>query len=106
MDHFAHADLMWKPAKRVTTTVGYAGSFVRGNTTFLNPLTPSGTLDYDYMLPYGAITIDIYRGFSYKMGWNYYGFNEKGNTNPFGLATIPLQDFDGSNATFSVRYAF
>ena len=105
-DHFAHAGLMWKPTKRVTTSVGYAGSFVRGNTTFLNPLAPSGTLDYNYMQPYGSILIDVYKGFSYKVSWNYYGFNEKGNTSPFGLATIPLQDFNGSTATFAFRYAF
>ncbi|MGH9739087.1 MAG: hypothetical protein ACRD4X_10945 [Candidatus Acidiferrales bacterium] len=105
-DHFAHADVMWKPAKRVTTTLGYGGSFVRGSTIFLNPLTPSGTLDYNYQLPYASVTVDVYRGFSYKMAWNYYGFNEAGVTNPFGLAAIPLQDFNGSNATFSIHYAF
>jgi hypothetical protein len=53
-----------------------------------------------------SITIDIYRGLSYKMAWNYYGFNETGATNPFSLAPIQLQDFNGSNATFSIRYAF
>lgn len=105
-DHFAHADLMWKPTKRVTAVLGYGGSFVRGSTTFLNPLTPSGTLDYNYLTPYGSVTVDIYKGFSYKAAWNYYGFNEEGTTNPFGLAAIPSQNFNGSNATFSVRYAF
>ena len=105
-DHFAHAELMWKPVKRVTTMIGYSGSIVRGNTIFLNPLAPTGTLDYNYLLPAGSIRIELYKGLSYKMAWNYYGFNEKGNDAPFGLASIPLQDFNGSNATFSVRYAF
>lgn len=105
-DHFAHADVMWKPTKRVTASLGYGGSFVRGNTIFLNPLTPSGTLDYNYQMPYGSIVIDMYKGFSYKIGWNYYGFNETGDTDPFGLAAIPLQDFNGSNVTFSARYSF
>src|SRR6202161_86846 len=105
-DHFAHGAMIWKPMKRVTATVGYGGSFVRGNSTFLNPLTPSGTLDFNYQRPYGSIAIDVYKGFTYKMSWNYYGFNETGATNPFGLAAIQLQDFNGSNATFSVRYAF
>jgi hypothetical protein len=105
-DHFAHAAVMWKPAKRMTAMVGYGGSFVRGNSIFLNPLTPSGTLDYDYQRPYASVAIDVYRGFAYKMAWNYYGFNETGNTSPFGLAAIPSQDFNGSNATFSFRYAF
>ncbi len=57
-DHFAHADLIWKPAKRVTATLGYAGSFVRGNTIFLNPLAPSGTLDYNYLT---AIRLNLHR---------------------------------------------
>jgi hypothetical protein len=105
-DHFAHAAVMWKPMKRVTAMVGYGGSFVRGNTTLLNPLTPSGTLDFNYQRPYGSIAIDVYRGVTYKMSWNYYGFNETGSTGPFGLAAIRLQDFNGSNATFSFRYAF
>jgi hypothetical protein len=105
-DHYAHADVMWKPFKRVTTGLGYGGSFVRGNSIFLNPLATSGTLDYNYQSPYGFINLEIGKGFSYKMAWNYYGFNQKGNTNPFGLAIIPLQDFNGSNATFSFRYSF
>ncbi len=105
-DHFAHAAMMWKVTRRVTATVGYGGSFVRGTTIFLNPLTPSGTLDFNYQRPYASIAIDVYKGLTYKMSWNYYGFNETGNTNPFGLAAIPLQDFNGSNATFSFRYSF
>ncbi|MGB9404115.1 MAG: hypothetical protein WCA98_11280, partial [Candidatus Acidiferrales bacterium] len=106
IDHLAHAAVIWKPMKRVTTMVGYNGSFVRGNTIFLNPLTPSATLDYNYQTPYASIAIEVYRNVTYKMAWNYYGFNETGNTSPFGLAAIPLQDFNGSNATFSFRYAF
>jgi hypothetical protein len=105
-DHFAHAGLIWKATKRVTAMVGYGGSFVRGNTIFLNPLTPSGTLDFNYQKPYASIVIDLYQGFSYKMAWDYFGFNETGATSPFGLAAIPLQDFNGSNATFSFRYSF
>jgi hypothetical protein len=105
-DNFAHAAVIWKPAKRVTASVGYGGSFVRGNTIFLNPLTPSGTLDFNYQRPYASLELAVYRGFTYKMSWNYYGYNETGNANPFGLAPIQLQDFNGSNATFSFRYAF
>jgi hypothetical protein len=79
---------------------------VRGNTIFLNPLAPSGTLDYNYETPYATVIIDVYKGLKYKMAWNYYGFNEAGNTTPFGLAAIPLQNFDGSNGTFSILYSF
>ncbi len=92
--------------KRVTTMTGYSGSFVRGNTIFLNPLTPSGTLDFNYQRPFASIAIDLGRGLTYKMTWNYFGFNQAANTSPFGLAAIPLQDFNGSNATFAFRYSF
>ncbi|HKS80815.1 MAG TPA: hypothetical protein VJR23_04860 [Candidatus Acidoferrales bacterium] len=105
-DHFPHADVMWKPTKTVTAALGYGGSFVRGSTIYLNPLTPTGTLDYNYQMPYASVTVDIYKGFSYKMAWNYYGFDEAGLTNPFGLAAIPLQNFNANNATFSFRYSF
>jgi len=105
-DHFAHAEVTWKVVKRLTAALGYGGSFVRGTSTFLNPLAPSGSLNYNYELPFGSITVDLYKGLSYKMAWNYYGYNQEGNTSPFGLAAIPLQDFNGNNATFSFRYAF
>ena len=91
--------------KRVTAMVGYGGSFVRGNTIFLNPLTPSGTLDFNYQRPYASITIDVYRGFTYKMSWNYYGYNQTGTRIHLGCG-IESQDFNGSNATFSFRYSF
>ncbi len=105
-DNFVHADVIWKPARRVTAAIGYGASFERGSTTILNPLAPSGTLDFNYQMPYAAVTINVYKGFSYKTAWNYYGFNQQGNTDPFGLAAIPLQDFNGNTFTFSFRYAF
>jgi hypothetical protein len=105
-DHFAHAAVMWKATSRVTAMAGYGGSFVRGSTIFLNPLMPSGTLDFNFQRPYASILINLYHGLSYKMSWNYYGFDETGNTNPFGLATIQSQNFNGSTGTFSLRYSF
>ena len=105
-DYYAYGDVMWKPYKRVTAVMGYAGSIVRGNTTFLNPLTPTGTLDFDYLKPFVNLTVDIYKGVSYKTSWNYYGYNDKGVANPVGLAALPAQDFNGSNVTFAVKYVF
>ncbi|HEV3254127.1 MAG TPA: hypothetical protein VG033_06955 [Candidatus Acidoferrales bacterium] len=105
-DHFAFADVMWKPFKRVTTTLGYAGSIVRGNTLFLNLLQPTGPLDFNYLKPYASVAFNIYKGFTYKTAWSYYGYNDHGVANPVGLATLPLQDFNGSNVTFSFRYAY
>jgi hypothetical protein len=105
-DHYVYGELMWKPLKRVTAMLGYGGSIIRGNTTLLNPLTPTGTLDFDYIKPFASLALDIYRGLSYKTAWNYYNYNDRGVTNPPGLAPLPLQDFNGNNVTFSFRYAF
>ena len=105
-DHYAYGDVMWKPYKRVTTMLGYAGSIVRGNTTFLNPLTPTGTLDFNYLKPTASLAVDIYRGVTYKTAWNYYGYNDEGVARPAGLSALPSQSFNGSNVTFSVKYAF
>ena len=55
--HFAYFDVMWKPIKRVSTTVGYAGTFVGGNTLFLNPLQPAGTLAFNYQKPYASVHV-------------------------------------------------
>ena len=105
-DHYAFGDVMWKPYKRVTAMLGYGGSIVRGNTTFLNPLTPTGTLDFNYVKPFASLAFDIYRGLTYKTAWNYYGYNDHGVANPVGLAALPSQDFNGNNVTFSFRYSF
>lgn len=105
-DHYAYADVMWKPVKRVTAMLGYSGSVVRGNTTFLNPLTPTGTLDFNYLKPFVSLAIDIRKDLTYKTAWNYYGYNDRGIANPIGLAPLPAQDFNGSNITFSIRYVY
>ncbi|MGC1188731.1 MAG: hypothetical protein WA871_15205 [Candidatus Acidiferrales bacterium] len=103
-DHYAYADVMWKPVKRVTVMMGYAGTIARGTTTMLNPLTPTGTLDFDYLKPRASLAIDLYKGVTYKTAWNYYGYDDHGVANPVGLAPIPLQNFNGSNITFSLLY--
>jgi hypothetical protein len=103
-DHYAYADIMWKPYKRVTAMIGYAGTIARGTTTMLNPLTPTGTLDFNYLKPQASVAVDIYKGVTYKTAWNYYGYDDHGVANPLGLAPIPLQNFNGSNITFSLLY--
>lgn len=106
--HFAYGDIMWKPTKRVTTTVGYVGTFVGGNTLAIDPLQVPGTLAFNYQKPFLTVIFDVYKGLSYRTTWNYYGYNGKGlasNVIP-GLTAIPIQDFNGSTAEFAFRYAF
>jgi hypothetical protein len=106
--HFVYGDITWKNAKRVTTSIGYAATFVGGNTLAIDPLQVPGTLAFNYQKPYASAIFDLYKGLSYRMTWNYYGYNGKGqasNAIP-GLAAIPMQDFNGSTTEFAFRYAF
>src|ERR1700678_3803238 len=85
-----------------------AGTFVGGNTLAIDPLQVPGTLAFNYQKPFVRAIVDLGKGFSYRMTWNYYGYNAKGqasNAIP-GLAAIPLQDFNGSTAEFALGYAF
>jgi len=123
--HYAYSDVMFKPVKRVTMSLGYAATFVGGGSGILNPvvgpgllpldpLQPGGTLAFNYQKPFASIQFDAYRGLSYKAEWNYYGYNSKTPTNtsvPITGGTYALEptgapDFNGSTATFSVRYIF
>ena len=107
--------------KRVTTTLGYSGTFAGapGSTLFLNPLQPAGTLAFNYHKPFASVQVDLYKGLSYKTTWDYYGYNSKSPMNTsvpvtnanapdglYELEPIPAPDFNGSTATFSIRYAF
>ena len=106
--HYFYGGVMWKPVKRVTLNVGYNGTFVGGNTLFLNPRQPAGPLAFNYQKPFAKIQVDLYKGLSYRTEWNYYGYNGKALDNPdpvYGL-TIGSRDFNGSTATFALRYAF
>lgn len=105
-DHYAYGNVMWKPHKRVTAELGYAGSIVRGKTTLLSVYAPTGTLDFNFLKPTASLAFDIYKGVTYKTAWNYFGYNDHGIANPAGLLTLPSQDFNGSNVTFLLRYAF
>ena len=104
--HFAYGNVIWKPMRRLTTSVGYSGTFVGGNTLMINPLQPAGSLAFNYQTPTAMVQFDLYKGLSYKMSWNYYGYNTKGPLNISGLAPIPSLDFNGSTATFAFRYVF
>jgi hypothetical protein len=99
--HFVSANLMWKPVKRVTTEMGYTGTFASGDTLLLNPIAPLGPLNYNYHLPTAGVGVELARRWSLRGDWNYHGYNEKGDSGP----TLP-RDFRGNVFTTSVKYAF
>ena len=123
--HYAYSDVMYKPMKRVTISLGYSATFVGGTSGVINPvvgpgvlsldpLEPSGTLAFNYQRPFALVEVKVYKGLTYKTQWNYYGYNSKGPINTsipitggtYSLEPIGAPDFNGSTATFSVRYAF
>jgi hypothetical protein len=104
--HFAYGDVNWKPIKRLTLKVGYAGSFANGRTLFLNPNAPVGPLQYAYQKPYAGFMFDLAKGFAFKTTWAYYGYNPRSIPNPPGLAPIGSQDFNANNLTLALRYSF
>lgn len=104
--HFAYSDVNWKPTKRLTLKVGYAGSFANGKTLFLNPNAPVGPLQYAYQKPYAGFMFDLAKGFAFKTTWTYYGYNPRSIPNPAGLAPIGSQDFNANNVILALRYSF
>ncbi len=132
-DHLVYGGVLWRVIPRVTFNVGFDGNIVRGTSPYfnlpqfatgtppglqqvtLNQLQPPSTLNFNYVRPTTSIAVNIYKGFTYEMAWAYYGFNIHGAQFPAGLALTPtnpalpplqIEDFNGSTATFSVRYAF
>jgi hypothetical protein len=99
--HFVAAHLMWKPVRRVTTQVGYTVDAVNGSTLILNPLAPLGPLQFNYHQPSAEFAYELQKNWTWRAGWNYYGYNEKGDPG----FTAP-RDFRGNVVTLALRYAF
>jgi hypothetical protein len=106
--HFAHAGVSWKPSKQVTASLGYAGTFVSSSTTAINSLQVPGTLAFNYQKPYVTAIWNLYKGLSYRMTWNYYGYDGKAQASNAiaGLAPIATPDFNGNTTEFALRYSF
>jgi hypothetical protein len=104
--HFAYSDVNWKPIKRLTLRIGYAGTFANGNTLFLNPNAPVGPLRYTYQKPYAGFAFDLGKGVAFKTMWSYYGYNPHSIASPPGLAPVGTQDFNANAVTVALRYAF
>ena len=89
------------PIERVTLRLGYSIVDNQGSTTSLNTLLPLGPLDSTFQSPLGAIEVKLYKGVSFKGGWNYYQYGEGSFVGP----TLPRY-FHANNTTLALRYAF
>lgn len=121
--HSGFFNLVLKPVKRVTTTLGYtvtsnaasstgetalipvfgpySSSTAMGTAYGLNPFAPVGALGANYHLPSVLLAVDMTKRVTFKAGWNFYDYNEK---YPAGL-TVP-RDFAANVTTLSLRYSF
>lgn len=99
--HFASASLLWRPIRRVTANLGYTGTFTNGQSLLLNPNAPVGPLQSNYHLPSGSIAVELARRWTGRVGWNYYGYNEKADPG----FTAP-RDMRGNMFTLGLKYAF
>jgi hypothetical protein len=108
---FGYANLIFKPARRVTATLGYAVNSANGNapvidpTTGLpvtvNPLTPSGPLDYNYHKPYAGVALAFHKDLTWRVAWGYYEYEENATPDPTGP-----RSFHANLVDLTLRYAF
>jgi hypothetical protein len=99
LSHFGSGTFVLRPWKRVTTGVGYAITSTSGNTLILNPIAPTGPLNFNYHLPTASLAVAVSEKLTFKTGWNYYDYNEKSDPGP----TLP-RDFRGNMFALSLRY--
>ncbi len=120
--HYGSINFMFKPVRRVRTSLGYTVTSSAGSTLILAPNAPAGPLGINYHLPSAELLVELSKRWTAKGAWNYYGYNEKsdaGFTLPagcFGLTGIPSlapangfctgRDMHGSVVTLALRYAF
>ncbi len=107
-----HANLILKPLKRLTTSVGYDLTDSVGTDLYYslvvadyaiqpNSLQPQGTLYYLWHKPTAAMAYDLTAHWTAKGAWGGYDYNERGWQGP----VVP-RDFHASTGTLSLRYGF
>ncbi len=93
--------LMFAPLKTLRSNVGYQISAVNGTTELLNPLAVPGSLQSRYQSPFINVAWTFHPRWTWKGGWNYYGYGEGGLVGP----TSP-RNFHADNVTLAVHYEF
>lgn len=104
VQHFGTINVMVKPVKRVTTYFGYTITSADGSSLILNPNQVTGPLRFNYHTPSASLFVDITKHVVFRGAWNYYDYNEKGDTPPD--PTGFLRDFHANVGTLALRYTF
>ncbi len=93
--------LMFAPAKALRSNVGYQISSINGTTEFLNPRQVAGSLQSRYQSPFVNFAWTIHPRWTWKGGWNYYGYGEDSPVGP----TSP-RNFHGDVLTLALHHEF
>jgi hypothetical protein len=73
-----------------------------------NPWQPLGTLYTKWLRPNAEIEVELHKNLSFRGGYNYWDYREKGPTGPITglLYTIEPRNFTANTGTLSLRYSF
>ena len=104
-DHFVYANTVIRLVPRTTVRLGFDGNFSRGSALLLNPLTPTGPLQYNYFRPTAGLDFQLAPGAVISGTWRGYDYGELGGL-PAGLAPFPLDNFHANLVALAVRYSF
>lgn len=100
LSNFGSGSVLLRPTRRVTAVLGYTVTRTTGSTLILNPIAPTGPLNFNYYLPSASLAIRISNKVTYKTAWNFYDYSENSDPGP----TLP-RDFRGNVFTVSLRYS-
>lgn len=81
--------LNYSPLKSVHSSIGYTISSVNGSRFFDDPRDVNGSLVSTYQSPQASVAWTIYKGWTWKAQYNFYGYGEGG---PSGAAFCSLSN--------------
>ena len=99
--HFGSVAVMLAPVKKFNFHAGYTMTASNGTSELLNERQVQGSLQSQYQMPFADVAFNLAPGWTWKAGWNHYGYGEGSAVGP----TLP-RDVRGEVFTASVRHAF
>jgi len=99
--HFGSVAVMLAPVKKINFHAGYTMTASNGNGEILTDRQVQGSLQSQYQMPFADVAFNLAPGWTWKAGWNHYGYGEGSGVG----ATLP-RDTRGEVFTASVRHAF
>lgn len=99
--HYGYTNIMFKPALRVTASVGYNLTSTSGSVPTLADPTLLTSFGFNYHRPTASLDFSLAKGVTFRTAWGYYDYNEK-----YLPAPLLARDFQSNSAMLSLRYEF